>query len=281
MTRLILLISLFLFSCRCSGTGSEEKITPKRIEKKSTTQKRIITLKDVLKNTVIIKGYWKESDVFSDDEKNWVCSGIIISYSDKRLKIVSSMECTGIKTLLNADPVAGGPEVLDYSLKIVTPQGSEVLVNEITANKTTGTVILTTGKIKLVNQRDFELPPGFDEVEVGDNIFSVTAAVNGASSPTVTFGRVTATDNLLIQHDSPLSGISTGGGLYLKKNSQFYLVGINSNSVNNFKGSKIKGLNYSVKYTEISTGSVILSSSNPEGACKLIRGIFSKPCEVK
>lgn len=281
----LLIIPLVLFSCRCSSekSGKTTRVTPQ--EKKQTEEKpeRVYVIKDLLKTAVTLKGYWRESDVFSDDEKNWHCSGTITGYKNNRLKIMTNAHCSGLESLLKSDPVAGGPEVMDYSLMVMIHGGARIKGEKIEINTTLDIAVIYTAETELKPGKDFELPPGFGEVEIGDSVLAIGSPVDPKYSGTVTFGRVSALRDRFIQHDAALNPGNSGGPLYRQTGHKFFLTGINTWKLTGkgFTGPKLEGLNFAVKYSETGSGTWISGNINPSGACRLIKGIYSKPCSVK
>ncbi|MBU1240184.1 S1C family serine protease [Myxococcota bacterium] len=250
---------------------------------KKIPKKPAMTIKDLLKTTVTIKGSWVESDVFVDDRHSWHCSGVVRRHKSEQLEIVTNKHCTGLYTLAVADAM-GAPDVKKWSITIHTHNDRTFVAQSIAVAKNVDLAIITTAKGRFKAGRDFLLPPPFATPEVGDEVLAIGSPVDPKYSGTVTFGRVSAIRERFIQHDAALNPGNSGGPLYAKTSGGDYaLVGINTYKLigNKWKGINLEGLSFSISIKEVSSGVFISAPVDKSGACLLIRGLTGKGCNVK
>ncbi len=93
----------------------------------------IVLAQKMRRSTVRIKGYFKEKDLFFNDEVNWHGSGVIIDKTAECYVILTNLHVIGFWELYNSDLAT--PEIEEYSLDIQTDQSQEwMTVTKILVN---------------------------------------------------------------------------------------------------------------------------------------------------
>ena len=231
-----------LAGCGSSSNGAKTK--PKEdaavAQVKKVPPKPRFSIKDLLKTTVTLKGRWVEADVMFDDKGTWHCSGVVHKIEGGRLSVVTNKHCTGLFALAKADNM-GGPEVKLWEITVHTHNNRTFRAGKIAVAKNIDLAIITTEKGRFKKGRDFILPPPLGVPEVGDEVLAIGSPVDPKYSGTVTFGRVSALREHFIQHDAALNPGNSGGPLYAKGSSGYYMLA----GINTYKlvGSRYKGIN--------------------------------------
>jgi S1-C subfamily serine protease len=284
---------IFIF-ISCGGSGKNSKKTSKtdastnaiknpKPKKPVKPKKPPLTIKDLLKTAVTIKGEWVESDLMFDDKRDWHCSGVIIQHKKGVLKIVTNKHCTGLSSLANSDPMSK-PDVKKWKIVVYTHNNRKIKIESISVAKEMDLAVIKTVKGRYKEGRDFIIPPTKGIVSLGNEVLAIGSPVNPKFSGTVTFGKVSAIREKLIQHDAALNPGNSGGPLFIKSSKgDFFLGGINTYKLTNKKllGVSYEGLSFSISIKEISNVTFITTPITPQGACLLIRGLFNKSCSVK
>jgi S1-C subfamily serine protease len=288
----ILIFFSFFISCNDQGKNSKKpnshskksnkKNKKPKIKKPLKKPKPKLTLKQLLKTTVTITGTWLEKDVFSDDKGKWFCSGVIISAENSELKIITNKHCSGLEKLSKTEPVGGAPDVSSWSIKVYTAKNKVVKVDEISLSSNLDLAVLKIYDSKLKKGKDFLIAPKIGDYELGDEVIAIGSPVDPKYAGTLTFGKISAIRKNLVQHDAALNPGNSGGPLYKKTNDSYRLIAINTFRIKNRSifGPKIEGLNFAISVKEISNGTFFTAPVNKKGACKLIKALYKKKCNV-
>ena len=282
---LLLSMSAWLSCNSCTGKGTgKDTVTAKGTgtttvpEPEKPRVPNILT-KDLLKTAVTLVGRWIEEDVISDDRGQWHCSGVVREEQNGVLHIVTNRHCLGLEDLSKAEPVGGDLDVKQWQITVFTHNGKELEVTALDVQTDLDLAILRTRPASLMAGRDFLLAPfGKDAVELGDQLIAVGTPLDTKLSGTMTFGRVSSLreEGRVIQHDAAINQGNSGGPLFVSRGIDYFWVGINTRTINKKIG---EGLHFAIAVHEIGNGPTITVEVNPEGACKLMRQLYSAGCD--
>ena len=243
-------------------------------QQQSKSESRVMTTEEIAQlgraSTVYIKGNFVEKNlIFSDDEREWIASGVIIEKADSKYIILTNEHVTGFVEMYKADSL---PHISKYEITITMPDGKTCLAEKIFLNEDFKDYALlivdgSVGNYQTIPLSDAIPPQGAKVFAMGHPkglSYSFTSGVLSAMRSYDKYGEV-------IQTDAPINSGNSGGPLLDERGR---LIGINTFKYKD-KEENTESLNFATSSREILNGLNAKKMReipiNPEGLTRLFK----------
>lgn len=200
---------------------------------------------------VTLDGYWKEDDMFDDDEFEWSGSGIVFGEYGGNLHILTNFHCLALQELFESDEW-GNPHVLDYRIKVTFHSGASRAVRSLRLpmDEDLDLAFLSVSAAGLEQGEDFVVAIPFTGTSaVGDEVVAVGSPLSFEC--TYTWGRLSAFRLVhgfeYIQTDAAINSGNSGGPLFIQRDGVLRVIAVNTSTIRPELGH---GLGFSISIEE-------------------------------
>jgi len=234
--------------------------------------------------THTVYGYFKELDLFSDDELSWNGTAFVVGKKDGELLLISNCHVLGLQDLAATDDSSDmTPEINFYGLFISFASGVKASVLRFGDHAgALDLAVLVVDANGLIEGRDYVTVPydGTIAFRVGDDAVAVGSPQGLAG--THTFGRISAIRDFndgepyrAIQTDAAINPGNSGGPLFIKQRDSYKLVGVNTF----LYGSD--NLGFAIDARHIWESEWLWNLATAEGAASAIRKKYNRDARVE
>jgi S1-C subfamily serine protease len=273
---LLLLMSFLSFSCHQSDnlSTSSQRAQDDCLRTNSTVNTSYLSLKKLQLSAPTVWNSWVEKDLFFDDQSASSGTASAVDERSGVLMLVTNRHVLGLDALAKADNGAA-PEIQDYDLYVIFNHEKRIKVDAFMVHPKQDIALLFIKSTDLIDGDDYILiQPATQPVKIGDDVVVVGTPLG--ISGTYTFGKISAIRNdffhnggRVFQTDAAINHGNSGRPLFLKRNNNYYWIGINTAMYHD-----ANNLGFSIDSTEIIKEDVwkdmSLFPATPQGAADFI-----------